>query len=77
MIRLKHQIGNLKTEVIYHVIDADTSYNLLLNRKTWLFHRIMYQCLKYIDGLGVVKTVSAQKHIFKWVENYFIDSNLY
>ena len=29
-VRLRYQIGNLKSEVTYYVIDADTSYNLLL-----------------------------------------------
>ena len=31
-IKLKCQIGDLKTEVTCYVIDADTSYNLLLGR---------------------------------------------
>jgi len=29
-IKLRCQIGDLRSEVIYYVIDADTSYNLLL-----------------------------------------------
>ena len=31
-IRLRCQIGDLKSEVMYYVIDADMSYNLLLRR---------------------------------------------
>ena len=31
-IKLKCQIGDLKSEVTCYVIDADTSYNLLLGR---------------------------------------------
>ena len=31
-IKLRCQIGDLKSEVISYVIDADTSYNLLLGR---------------------------------------------
>ena len=29
-IKLKYQIGDLKSEVTCYIIDADTSYNLLL-----------------------------------------------
>ena len=29
-IKIRCQIGDLKSEVTYYVIDADTSYNLLL-----------------------------------------------
>src|SRR5438270_13028408 len=36
-IKLRCQIGDLKTEVTVYVIDADTSYNLLLGRP-WI-HR--------------------------------------
>ena len=36
-IKLKCQIGDLKSEVTCYVIDADTSYNLLLGRP-WI-HR--------------------------------------
>ena len=31
-IRLRYQIGDLKSEVTCYIIDADTSYNLLLGR---------------------------------------------
>jgi len=54
-IKLKCQIRDLKSEVTCYVIDADTSYNLLLGRP-WI-HRnsivpsTLYQVMKYIDGV--------------------------
>ena len=55
-IKLKCQIGDLKSEVTCYVIDADTSYNLLLGR-LWI-HRnsivpsTLHQVMKYIDEVG-------------------------
>ena len=80
-IKLKCQIGDLKSEVTCYVIDADTSYNLLLGRP-WI-HRnsivpsTLHQVMKYIDGSGKVRTLIAERHPFKGVENYFTDSLLY
>jgi len=57
-IKLKCQIGDLKSKVTCYVIDADTSYNLLLGRP--LIHRnsivpsTLHQVMKYIDGSGKV-----------------------
>ena len=54
-IKLRCQIGDLKSEVTCYVIDADTSYNLLLGRP-WI-HRnsivpsTLHQVMKYIDGV--------------------------
>src|SRR4051812_2137860 len=51
-IKLRCQIGDLKTEVTVYVIDADTSYNLLLGRP-WI-HRnhivpsTLHQVMKYL-----------------------------
>ena len=33
--------------------------------------------MKYIDGSGKVRTLIAERHPFKGVENYFTDSLLY
>jgi len=80
-IKLKCQIGDLRSEVMYYVIDADTSYNLLLGRP-WI-HRnsivpsTLHQVMKYIDGSGKVRTLIAERHPFNGVENYFTDSLLY
>ena len=80
-IKLKCQIGDLKSEVTCYVIDADTSYNLLFGRP-WI-HRnsivpsALDQVMKYIDESGKVRTLITERHPFKGVENYFTDSLLY
>jgi len=80
-IKLKCQIGDLRSEVTFYVIDADTSYNLLLGRP-WV-HRnsivpsSLNHVMKYIDGDRKVRTLIVERHPFKGVENYFTDSLLY
>ena len=80
-IKLKCQIGNLRSEVRCYVIDADTSYNLLLGRP-WI-HRnsivpfTLRQVMKYIDEDEKVRMLITERHPFKRVENYFTDSLLY
>src|SRR3954464_2902857 len=80
-IKLCCQIRDLKTEVTVYVIDADTSYNLLLGRP-WI-HRnhivpsTLHQVMKYVDAQGQVRTLVAEQRPFKGVENYFTDALLY
>src|SRR3954467_14411361 len=80
-IKLHCQIGDLKTEVTVYVIDAGTSYNLLLGRP-WI-HRnhvvpsTLHQVMKYVDAQGQVRTLVAEQRSFKGVENYFTDALLY
>jgi len=79
-IKLKCHIGDLKSEVTCYVIDTDMSYNLLLGRP-WIHHNsfvpsTFHQVMKYADE-GEVRTLIAEKHPFKGVENYFTDSLLY
>ena len=77
------QVSNwdLKFEVTCYVIDTDTSYNLLLGR-LWI-HRnaivpsTLHQVMKYVGKDGKVRTLIAERHPFKGVENYFTDSLLY
>jgi len=58
-IKLRCQIGDLRSEVTCHIIDADTSYNLLLGRP-WI-HRnstvlsTLHQVMKYADEDGKVE----------------------
>ena len=80
-IKLKCQIGDLRSEVTCYVIDADTSYNLLLGRP-WIHHNsivpfTLYQVMKYIDGDEKIRTLIVKRHPFKGLENYFTDSLLY
>src|SRR3954466_12643568 len=64
-----------------YVIDADTSYNLLLGR-LWI-HRnhivpsTLHQVMKYVDAQGQVHTLVAEQHPFKGVETHFTNSLLY
>lgn len=76
-IRLKCQIDNLKIKVTCYVVDAKTSYNLLLGR-TWIHHNVivpstLHQVIKYADEHGTVRTLLADQHPFKGVENYYTD----
>src|SRR5436853_2139741 len=80
-IRLRCQIGDLKSEVTVYIIDADTSYNLLLGRpwihKNHIVPSTLHQVMKYVDAEGQVRTLVAEQHPFKGVENHFTDSLLY
>ena len=77
-IRLKCQIGSLKSEVTCYVIDAETSYNLLLGRPwihgNFIIPSTLHQVMKYAGQDGEIKTLIAEKQPFKGVENYFTDS---
>src|SRR4051812_32256191 len=80
-IKLHYQIGDIKTEVTVYVIDADTSYNLLLGRP-WIYKNhivpsTLHQVMKYVDDQGQVRTHVAEQRPFKGVENYFTDALLY
>ena len=72
---------DLRPEVTCYVIDADTLYNLLLGRP-WI-HRnsivpsTLHQVMKYVDEDEKVRTLIAERHPFKEVENYFTESLLY
>jgi len=80
-IKLRCQIGDLKFEVTCYIIDADTSYNLLLGRP-WIHHNAivpstLHQVMKYVSEDEKVRTLIAERHPFKGVENYFTDFLLY
>jgi len=80
-IRLRCRIGALKSEVTCYVIDADTSYNLLLGRPwihaNWIIPSTLHHYFKYVEDNATVRTVFAEKQPFKGVENYFTDVLLY
>ena len=73
-IKLKCQIGDLKSKVICYVIDADTSYNLLLGH-SWIHHSSIvpstfHQLMKYANEEREVRTLIAEKHSFKGVNSF-------
>ena len=77
-IKLKCQIGDLKSEVTCYVIDIDISYNLLLGwpwiHRNFILLPTLHQVIKYADEWERVRTLIVEKYPFKGVENYFTDS---
>ena len=53
-IKLQINMGDLRSSAWMHVIDAKTSYNILLGRPWVHENRVVsssyYQCLKYLEG---------------------------
>ncbi|KAL2533510.1 Uncharacterized protein Adt_06861 [Abeliophyllum distichum] len=80
MIRLKLQIGELNSSALFHVIDAKTSYELLLGRvwlhETGVVPSTWHQCFKYSRD-GEVKYVVAELKPFLKEESYFADAKFY
>src|SRR5436190_4835361 len=80
-IKLQCQIRDLKSEVTVYIIDANTSYNLLLGRpwihKNHIVPSTLHQVMKYVDAYGQVHTLVVEQRPFKGVENYFTDTLLY
>ena len=77
-IRLRCQVGDLKSKVTCYIIDADMSYNLLLGwpwiHANGIVPSTLHQCFKYVDDKAIVRMVFAKMQLFKGVENYFADS---
>ncbi|XP_049374052.1 uncharacterized protein LOC125839127 [Solanum verrucosum] len=63
-----------------HVIDAKTSYNILLGRPWVHENKIVsssyYQCLKYLEG-GIERKIVADDNSFTEVETHFADAKFY
>ena len=76
MICVNLIMGELKVETLFHVIDAKTSYNLLLGRPLTHMNGVipftLHQCFKfYANG---VKTVIGDLKPFTEAELYFADA---
>jgi len=80
-IQLRCRIGDLKSEVTCYIIDADTSYNLLLEwpwiHANWIVPSTLHHCFKYVENNVTIRMVFAEKQSFKGVENYLTDALLY
>ncbi|CAL8989853.1 unnamed protein product [Prunus brigantina] len=79
-IALQMEIGDLYSDALFHVIDADTSYNVLLGRP-WLHTygvvpSTLHQCFKYLVD-GEVKSVSADMDPFRGEEVNYSDAKFY
>ncbi|XP_012830541.1 PREDICTED: uncharacterized protein LOC105951637 [Erythranthe guttata] len=80
MVRLDLTIGELTASTLFHVIDARTSYHLLLGRP-WLHENgvvpsTLHQCFKYLRNGELVK-VDANTKPFTEAESHFADAKLY
>ena len=79
MIHLELIIGELTSNTLFNVIDAKTSYNVLLGQP-WLYENVIipstfHQCFKfYRKGIKKVK-VNAKSFIK--VESYFANTKFY
>ncbi|XP_016501455.2 uncharacterized protein LOC107819815 [Nicotiana tabacum] len=79
-IKLEINMGDLHSSAWMHVIDAKTSYNILLGRP-WIYENKVvsstyHQCLKYCED-GVEKKIVADDKPFIEAESYFADAKFY
>ncbi|KAM1084838.1 hypothetical protein TB2_022687 [Malus domestica] len=79
MIRVEMTIGELKSSTIFHVIDARTSYDLLLGRP-WIHANgvvpsTFHQCLKFYRKR--VKVIYGDTKPFTEAESHFTDAKFY
>ncbi|XP_070006610.1 uncharacterized protein [Nicotiana sylvestris] len=79
-IRLGITIEDMQSSAWLHVINAKTSYNVLLGRPWMHENRLVpstyHQCLKYYKG-EVEKTVVADDEPFTEAESHFADAKFY
>ncbi|XP_027182068.1 uncharacterized protein LOC113780468 [Coffea eugenioides] len=80
LIRLELLIGGLSSSALFHIIEAKTSYNMLLGRP-WIHDNeiipsILHQCFKYYRD-GIVKKVVADDKPFIEAEAHFADAKFY
>ncbi|XP_049352684.1 uncharacterized protein LOC125817173 [Solanum verrucosum] len=71
---------DLRSSAWMHVIDAKTSYNILLGRPWVHENKIVsssyYQCLKYLEG-GIERKIVADDNPFTEVKTHFADAKFY
>ncbi|KAL0405958.1 UNVERIFIED_CONTAM: hypothetical protein Slati_3909700 [Sesamum latifolium] len=80
IIRMQLIMEDMVSTALFHVIDAKTSYNMLLSRP-WLHGNVVvpstwHQCFKYCRN-GVVKKVLDDNKLFTEVESHFADAKYY
>ena len=70
----------MKLNALFHVIDAKTTYNMLLGRpwihQNCVVYSTLHQCFKYCRN-GEVKTVVADAKPFTMTETHYADTNFY
>ncbi|KAL0413001.1 UNVERIFIED_CONTAM: hypothetical protein Sradi_1501800 [Sesamum radiatum] len=80
IIRMRLTMEDMVSTALFHVIDAKTSYNMLLGRP-WLHENAVvpstwHQCFKYCHN-GVVKKVLGDNKPFTEAESHFADAKYY
>nr|XP_027086548.1 uncharacterized protein LOC113708287 [Coffea arabica] len=80
LIRLELLIGELSSSALFHIIEAKTSYNMLLGRP-WIHENeiissTLHQCFKYCRD-GIVKKVVADNKPFTEAEAHFAGAKFY
>nr|CAD1836413.1 unnamed protein product [Ananas comosus var. bracteatus] len=80
-IQLMLSLQELKTLVRFYVIDADTSYTMLLGRP-WIHEfqivpSTLHQCLKYKDEHGRQKRISGNPNPFSWKLSHYADAQFF
>ncbi|KAH0636782.1 hypothetical protein KY285_036491 [Solanum tuberosum] len=79
-VKIDLTIGELQSSMWLHVIDAKTSYNILLGR-SWVHENKVipstyHQCLKYYED-GVAKRIIVDDNPFTEAEAHFADAKFY
>ncbi|KAL0288863.1 UNVERIFIED_CONTAM: hypothetical protein Sangu_2638700 [Sesamum angustifolium] len=80
VIRMELLMDDMMSTTLFHVINAKTSYNMLLGRP-WLHENFMvpstwHQCFKYCHNGTVRKVLGDSKHFTK-AESHFADTKYY
>ncbi|KAL0461279.1 UNVERIFIED_CONTAM: hypothetical protein Slati_0015500 [Sesamum latifolium] len=80
VIRMGLLMDDMVSSALLHVIDAKTSYNMLLGR-TWLHENFVipstwHQCFKYCQN-GTVRKVLGDSKLFAEAESHFADAKYY
>ncbi|KAL0333076.1 UNVERIFIED_CONTAM: Transposon Tf2-12 polyprotein [Sesamum calycinum] len=80
IIRMQLTMEDMVSSALFHVIDAKTSYNMLLGRP-WLHENAVvpstwHQCFKYCRN-GIVKKVLGDNKPFTEAESHFADAKCY
>ncbi|KAL0373847.1 UNVERIFIED_CONTAM: hypothetical protein Sradi_3300400 [Sesamum radiatum] len=80
IIRMQLTMEDMVSTALFHVIDAKTSYNMLLSRP-WLHENVVvpstwHQCFKYFRN-GIVRKVLGDNKPFTEAESHFAHDKYY
>ncbi|KAL0291158.1 UNVERIFIED_CONTAM: hypothetical protein Scaly_2647600 [Sesamum calycinum] len=80
IVRMQLTMEDMVSSALFHIIDAKTSYNMLLGRP-WLHENAVvpstwHQCFKYCRN-GIVKKVLGDNKPFTETESHFADAKCY